>query len=520
LNVRKNHNTIYIGRRPGREVAGQGFPGTTRAPVMQKRKRPEERVPKLLEKQLSLQGFITEAQLSEAVPDCLERVDVRKALAERKVPINELPKHKSGEQAVQRDLRPSETDRTGRYSDPAWVYFNRLGRLPLMTRGQEVQQAILIRFAQYQMLGMAFREKKVLETLYRIAGRLAAGTMKHDEVLAADDEFPAADNHEEGSAKAFLTAIREIRKKRARGTGRREKECAEQCLQLRLNSHQTRDMLASYRIILTMSGDEGKKRGFSYWEEVQNHAKCSLIEANVRLVVSVAKRYLRRGMEISDIIQEGNKGLITAVDNFDYRKGYKFSTYAIWWIRQAILRAIHEKAKTIHLPANAFDFFIKVEKFSRAFALQHGRQPSVDEIAVHLKCSALKVSAILESAMKPLSLDMQIGYDDATVGEYIEDTNTEDPFERLSLADLRDHLRHVLDSLEPKEKQTVILRFGLDDGRIKTLGEIAERMRLSNERIRQIEIKALKKLRMANRVGELALWKEGAGAGMETEGEE
>jgi RNA polymerase primary sigma factor len=237
-------------------------------------------------------------------------------------------------------------------------------------------------------------------------------------------------------------------------------------------------------------------------------------------VVGVAKRYLRRGMEISDVIQEGNKGLITAVDNFDYRKGYKFSTYAIWWIRQAILRAIHEKSKTIHLPANAFDFFMRMEQFGRAFSLRHGRQPSVEEISAHLKCSVQKVSAILESAMRPLSLDRQIGFDDATVGEYIEDPRTEDPFERLSLSDLREHIRHVLDSLEPKEKQTVIMRFGLDDGRIKTLGEIAERLRLSNERIRQIEIKALRKLRMANRVGELSPWKEGTGTVAEAEGEE
>jgi len=477
-------------------------------------------IPEQQGKQLSIQGFISRAQLNEAVPYPEKRGKVPKVLGARKVPIYEQPKRQSIEQPVQRGVRPLETDRTGRYSDPAWVYLNRLGRSPLMTRGQEVQQAILIRFAQYQMLRKAFREKKVLETLYRIADKLASGKMKYDDALAADDGFPAADNYEERAAEAFLASIREIKKKRAGGNKRQEDECAERCLQLRLNHHQNRDLLTKYRVILAASKDEEKIKEFSYWEAMQNQAKCSLIEANVRLVVSVAKRYLRRGMEISDIIQEGNKGLITAVDNFDYRKGYKFSTYAIWWIRQAILRAIHEKAKTIHLPANAFDFFIKIGQLSRAFSLEHSRQPSVEEIAAQLKCSARKVSAIMESAMRPLSLDMQIGDDDGTVGEYIEAPHTEDPFERLSLADLREHIRHVLDSLESKEKQTVILRFGLDDGRIKTLGEIAARMRLSNERIRQIEIKAIKKLRMVNRVGELAPWREGTGADMEMEGEE
>lgn len=477
-------------------------------------------IPEQLEKQLSLQGFITEAQMSEAVPDPEKREKVRKALVGRKILIYELPKHESPEQTVQRGVRPLETDRTGRYSDPAWVYLNRLGRIPLMTRGQEVQQAVLIRFAQYQMLSRAFREKKILETLYHISDKLASGKIKYDEVLAADDDFPVADNHGEQASETFQTAIKEIKKKRAGGTGRREEECAELCMQLRLNSHQIRDLLLHYRTLIAASRDEQKIREFSYWEEVESNAKCSLIEANVRLVVSVAKRYLHRGMEISDIIQEGNKGLITAVINFDYRKGYKFSTYAIWWIRQAILRAIHEKAKTIHLPANAFDFLMRTEQINRTFTLQHGRKPSVEEIAVQLKCPVQKVSAILESAMKPLSLDMQIGSDDATIGEYIEDPHTEDPFERLSLADLRGHIQHVLESLDPKEKQTVILRFGLDDGRIKTLGEIATRMRLSNERIRQIEIKAIKKLRKANRVGELAPWREGSGADMEKDGEE
>ena len=478
------------------------------------------RIPEQHKTTLSIQGFISKTPFNEAGPDPEKKGKVLKVCAGRKVSISELPKRQGTEQAVQRGVRTPETDRTGRFSDPAWVYLNRLGRIPLMTRGQEVQQAILIRFTQYQMLSMAFREKEILETLYHIADKLGSGKMKYDDALAADDEFPATDNYEERTAKAFLTAVREIKKKRAGGNKRLEDECVELCLQLRLNHHQIRDLLKNYRQILAASKDEEKISKFFYWEAMQNQAKCSLIEANVRLVVSVAKRYLRRGLEISDVIQEGNKGLITAGDNFDYRKGYKFSTYAIWWIRQAILRAIHEKAKTIHLPANAFDFFIKIEQFSRAFSLQHSRQPSVDEVAAQLKCSARKVSTIMESAMRPLSLDMQVGDDDGTVGEYIEAPRTEDPFERLSLAELREHIWHALDSLEPKEKQTVIQRFGLDDGRIKTLGEIATRMRLSNERIRQIEIKALKKLRMVNRVGELAPWREGTGADRETEGEE
>ena len=419
-----------------------------------------------------------------------------------------------------------ETDHSGHYSDPTWVYLNRLGRVPLMTRGQEVQHAILIRFAQYQMLRKAFCEKEVLETICRIARRLSEGKMKYTEVLAGDDEFPGAEGHKKRTLREFLRTIAKIKKNRnglktppvgekgvagktpAERKEQFDEECSELCRQLQLTTHQIRDLIVKYRTILEKSKNQKEIETFAYWEEIQNQAKCSMIEANVRLVVSVAKRYIRRGLEISDLIQEGNKGLITAVDNFDYRRGYKLSTYAIWWIRQSILRAIHEKAKTIHIPSNAFDCFIKIEKYDRSFYRNCGRHPTVKEIAAHLKCSAQRISTALESSMKLVSLDTQIGNDEATVGEYLEDRHTEDPFQQLSLADLHRHINHVLESLEPNERQTVIMRFGLDDGCIKTLGEIGKRIKLSNERIRQIEIKALKKLRTASRAEELAPWRE------------
>ncbi|MGE5670446.1 MAG: sigma-70 domain-containing protein, partial [Fibrobacterota bacterium] len=177
--------------------------------------------------------------------------------------------------------------------------------------------------------------------------------------------------------------------------------------------------------------------------------------------------------------------------------------------RQSITRAIHEKSKTIHLPANTFDLVSKIERFSRDWSLKTGEHPTILQIAEALKTPVDKIEAAMECASNPISLDMEINSEDGTtIGEYIEDTHSEDPFQKLSLSSLRDHIAQVLDSLDAKEKQTVIMRFGLDDGRIKTLGEIGQVLHLTNERVRQIEIKALRKLRQASRSQLLLPWKE------------
>lgn len=500
---------------------------------------PPDAILKKLEKHRRLQRFISVRQIDELAPDAEAREKVLKTLRERRVPIHEDRKSEdvsTARQPVRKSARLEAAERTGHYSDPAWVYLSGLGRVQLMTRGEEVQHAILMRFAQYQMLSKAYREKEVLDMLFNIAGRLSEGKLKHPDVLQTDEGFVAGEESEAKAMRTFLAAVEVIRRKAkalddekkagaAGGDGEtpaasmagREDENVERCLQLRLNAHQTRDLLHKYRLLMEEANNEDALDDYVYWEDMLGQAKCALIEANVRLVVSVAKKYLHRGIEISDCIQEGNKGLITAVENFDYRRGFKFSTYAIWWIRQSILRATHEKARTIHVPTNTLNLFSKIEHYSRMYSLNHRHQPSIEEIAQHLKCSREKVVYALESTTNPVSLDAQIGDDDTTFGEYLEDPYTEDPFQKLSLEDLRNHIGHVLDSLEPNEKKTVLMRFGLDDGRIKTLGEIASSLHLSNERIRQIEIKALRKLRKPQRSSELAPWREGIEAGMEGE---
>jgi RNA polymerase primary sigma factor len=248
---------------------------------------------------------------------------------------------------------------------------------------------------------------------------------------------------------------------------------------------------------------------FRHWEDVYNDAKYAIIEANVRLVVSIAKKYVLKGMEIIDIIQEGNRGLIKAVENFDYRMGYKFSTYATWWIRQAITRAINDKSKTIRIPANTLDLVNKTIRYCRKCVMEYGYEPTPDEIAEAVGCTVSKVQMALEFSTDPISLDMEIGGDgNSTIGEYIEDKKAEDPSKQVSLTGLRDNIRKVLDSLSKKEREIVIMRFGLDDGRIKTLKEIGETFRISRERVRQIETKALNKLKHPSRTRDLLAWKD------------
>ena len=426
--------------------------------------------------------------------------------------------------------KSGQKDKDVHYNDPAEIYLNSLGRVPLMGRGQEVKHAILIHFARRNLLEMAFREEFILDRVYRIGDQLRDGLIEPADVLRIEEDqvkdpvqvAKLRDTFLEniGEIKAAYTEVRKMED--AAGESGEETflqkirslrdQYIEKCQQLRLNTRQIKDILEKYKAYLLESGQDLLMEKFSYWEGERDQAKCAIIEANVRLVVSIAKRYVHRGMEISDLIQEGNKGLITAVDNFDYHKGYKFSTYAIWWIREAISRAIHEKSKTIHLPASTFDLVNRVEQFSRKWSLQHGSQPSVETIADELKCSIEKVEFALECSAAPISLDMEVGSDDgATIGEYIEDTQSEDPFNRLSLANLREHIDKVLGSLDHKERETVIMRFGLDDGRIKTLGEIGARLKLTNERVRQIEIKALRKLKQSSMVQELEPWREDFG---------
>jgi RNA polymerase primary sigma factor len=508
------------------------------------------------------QGYLTFDDLNEALPDTMTDADDLDAILTRLrrmeidiIEASEVDRFKDGKKEGEEEEEEKPETKLDILDDPVRMYLKQMGQVPLLTREQEVEISKRIEEAENMVQKCINRFGFIARAHLDLAQKLSEGRERFDRVIL-DKKIESRERYmkmlprlckqveqlRESIDQQYGHIIRNSARKETKRLKAFEKSVASlQRVYPRFYFKQkvTEEFVhladEHYRSLVQLQGDAGKKsrtagdsspvvkvqdiektlwltadeyttqyQDLKDWLRKALRAKTEMVEANLRLVISIAKKYTNRGLSFLDLIQEGNMGLMKAVEKFEYRRGYKFSTYATWWIRQAITRSIADQARTIRIPVHMIETINKLMRVQKQLVQEYGREPTPEEVAEEILLPVDRVRAVLKMAQQPISLQSPVGESEETnFGDFIEDKGAENPSDMTAIVLLKEKIKDVLETLTERERQVLEQRFGLVDGYSRTLEEVGRQFRVTRERIRQIEAKALRKMRHPTRIRQL-----------------
>jgi RNA polymerase primary sigma factor len=506
------------------------------------------------------QGYLTFDDINEALPEGMADPEEMEQLLGRLhqmeidiIDASEVNRYKDGKKDTE-DEGEEKDQKLDILDDPVRMYLKQMGQVPLLTREQEVEISKRIEDAELMVQKFTHRFGFISKAHLDLAQKLIEGRERFDRVIL-DKKIESRERYMKALPKlcsqverasndvaALYRKLVESHNGSQNSSAKSEfqkahtalmklyprfyfkQKVTEEFVQIADNYHQLlsnlqseigraengsstlKERLCELECKLWQKPDDfvHQHHDLKEWLKKALRAKTEMVEANLRLVISIAKKYTNRGLSFLDLIQEGNMGLMKAVEKFEYRRGYKFSTYATWWIRQAITRSIADQARTIRIPVHMIETINKLMRVQKQLVQEYGREPNPEEVAEEIQLPVERVRAVLKMAQQPISLQSPVGEsDDTNFGDFIEDKGAENPSDMTAIVLLREKIKDVLDTLTERERQVLEQRFGLVDGYSRTLEEVGRKFHVTRERIRQIEAKALRKMRHPTRIRQL-----------------